>query len=69
MTKAIVGTFLASHGSAAGFDGSPYEIYLHGVAFTTFLVGQAFHVAALGWTSCVEVLGPNKDLSVWILKK
>ena len=69
MTKAIAGTILASHGSAAGLDGRPYEIYHHGVAFTTFLVGHAFHAAALGRTSCVEVLGPNGDLSVWIPKK
>ena len=69
MTKAIAGTVLASHGSVAGLDGRPYEIYHHGVAFTTFLVGQAFHVAALGRTTCVEVLGPNEDLSVWISKK
>ena len=64
MTRAIAGTIFANHGSAAGLDGRPYEIYHHGVAFTTCLVGQAFHAAALGRTSCVEVLGPNGDLSV-----
>ena len=69
MTRAIAGTILASHGSAAGLDGRPYEIYHHGVAFSTFLESQAFHAAALGRTSCVEVLGPNEDLSVWIPKK
>lgn len=69
MSGAIAATVLASHGSAAWLDGRPYEIYHHGVAFTTFLVGQAFHVAAIGRTVCTEVLGPNEDLRVCIPKK
>ena len=66
---AIAAKFLASGGSAAGIDGRPYEIYHHGLAFSAFLLGQAFHATHAGDVACSSILGPHIDLGVWIPKK
>ena len=65
----IAAKFLACGGSAAGIDGRPYEVYHHGLAFTSFLLGQAFHATHAGDITCAAILGPHTDLGVWIPKK
>lgn len=55
-------------GSAAGADGSPYELYHHGLNFTVCLLQCAWIAARDSPTDLESALGPSIELLVWIPK-
>ena len=65
----IVQRILAAGGSAAGADGTPYEVYHAGVGFVAALVGQAFWAARRSEWHLRLALGPNIELLIWIPKR
>ena len=65
----IASKILGGRDSAPGLDGTPYEVYHHGLQFVTALMAQALLASCHSDEALEVVLGPAEDLAIWIPQK